>query len=276
MQRRKSQVGSTSGDNSSEIPQLCVRINTLQLFRSQLDALTKKTIAYLRSADPAHADDVMSGKGIKFELSSASCGEGIQQLCETIAYKVVFHDLSHFLWDGLYVGPVPSSRIEPFLQDLEQYLELISSTVNDRVRTRVITEVMRASFDGFLFVLLAGGPTRAFCLEDSELVEEDFRFLTDLFWSNGDGLPSDLIDKLSTQVRSMLPLFRTDTESLIERFKVLVLDSYGSSGKKLPLPPTSGKWSPNEPNTLLRVLCHRNDQAATKFLKKNYNLPKKL
>lgn len=270
-------MDSTSGDSSFEIPQLCVQVNTLQFFRSQLEVLTKKTIANLRNADPAHADDVMSGKSIKFELSSASCVEGIQQLCETIAYKVVFHDLSHVLWDGLYAGPVPSSRIEPFLQDLEQYLEIISSTVHDRVRTRVITEVMRASFDGFLFVLLAGGPARAFCLEDSELIKEDFKLLTDLFWSNGDGLPSDLIDKLSTQVRSLLPLFHTDTESLIERFRALALGGYGSSGKsKLPFPPTSGQWSPNEPNTLLRVICHRNDQSATKFLKKNYNLPKKL
>ncbi|XP_031385984.1 protein unc-13 homolog [Punica granatum] len=276
-QRRKSQVGSTNGENSSEIPRLCVRINTLQFLRSQLEALTKKTIAHLRNADPGHADIVLNGKGVKFELSGASCVEGIQQLCETIAYKVVFHDLSHFLWDGLYVVPVSSSRIEPFLQDLEQYLEIISSTVHDRVRTRVITDVMRASFDGFLFVLLAGGPTRAFYLEDSELIEEDFKFLTDLFWSNGDGLPSDLIDKFSTQVRSLLPLFRTDTESLVERLRVLTLENCGSSAKsKLPLPPTSGQWSPDEPNTLLRVLCCRNDQAATKFLKKNYNLPKKL
>ncbi|KAK4791239.1 hypothetical protein SAY86_031652 [Trapa natans] len=276
LQRRKSQVDSTSGANSYETPQLCVRINTMQFLRSQLEALTKKTVTYLRNADPVHADDIMSVKGTKFELSSASCVEGIQQLCETIAYKVIFHDLSHVLWDGLYVGSVPSSRMEPFLLELEQYLEIISSTVHDRVRTRVITEVMRSSFDGFLFVLLAGGPARAFSLEDSELIEEDFKLLTDLFWSNGDGLPSDLIEKLSAQVRSLLPLFHTDSELLMERLKV-TLDSHGSSGKtKLPLPPTSGQWNPNEPNTLLRVLCHRNDQLATKFLKKNYNLPKKL
>ncbi|OWM84580.1 hypothetical protein CDL15_Pgr014150 [Punica granatum] len=136
---------------------------------------------------------------------------------------------------------------------------------------------MRASFDGFLFVLLAGGPTHAFYLEDFILIEEDFKFLTDLFWSNGDGLPSDLIDKFSTQVRSLLPLFRTDTESLVEHFRVLTLESYESFAKSmLPRSPTSSQWSSDEPNTLLRVLCCQNDQAAMKFLKKNYNLPKKL
>ncbi|KAJ9167868.1 hypothetical protein P3X46_019458 [Hevea brasiliensis] len=276
-QRRKSQVGSTNGDASSGVPQLCVRINTLQHVRMQLEVLEKKTVVQLRNSKSSYVDDFANGLGKKFELSAAACVEGIQQLCEATAYKVVFHDLSHVLWDGLYVGEVSSSRIEPFLQELEQYLEIISSTVHDRVRTRVITDVMKASFEGFLLVLLAGGPSRAFTLQDSEMIEDDFKFLTDLFWSNGDGLPTELIDKFSTTVKGVLPLFRTDTESLVERFRSLTLESYGSSGKsRFPLPPTSGRWNPTETNTLLRVLCYRSDETAAKFLKKTYNLPKKL
>lgn len=276
-QRMKSQVGTTNGDNSCGIPQLCVRINALQHIRTQLEVLEKRTVIQLRNSKSTHVDDFTNGVGKKFELSGAACVEGIQQLCEATAYKVVFHGLSHVLWDGLYVGEVSSSRIEPFLQELEQYLEIISSTVHDRVRTRVITDVMKASLEGFLLVLLAGGPSRTFTLHDSEIIEEDFKFLTDLFWSNGDGLPANLINKFSTTVKDVLPLFHTDAESLIEQFKSLTLASYGSSAKsRLPLPPTSGQWNPTEPNTLLRVLCYRNDETAAKFLKKTYNLPKKL
>lgn len=100
--------------------------------------------------------------------------------------------------------------------------------------------------------------------------------MTDLFWSNGEGLPADLIEKQCTTVKEVLPLFRMDTEDLIELFSELILGMYGSSAKfHLPLPTTSGHWSPREPNTLLRILCHRSDDAAAKFLKKNYNLPKK-
>jgi len=136
---------------------------------------------------------------------------------------------------------------------------------------------MKASFDGFLLVLLAGGPSRAFTQQDSEIIKEDFKCLTDLFWSNGDGLPADLIDKFSTTVKSILPLLSTSTESLVEQFRRLVLDTYGSSAKsKLQMPLTSGQWNPTEPNTILRVLCYRNDETAAKFLKKTYNLPKKL
>ncbi|XVE98107.1 hypothetical protein REPUB_Repub03eG0076800 [Reevesia pubescens] len=245
---RKSQVGTTNGNGSFGIPQLCCRINTLQHIRTELEVLAKRAIAHLRSSDSAYMDNIANGMGKAFELSGASCVEGIQQLCEATAYK-----------------------------ELEHCLEVISITVHDRVRTRVIAEVMKASFDGLLLVLLAGGPARAFGLQDYETIAEDIKFLTDLFWSNGDGLPADLIEKFSTTVKAILPLFHTDTDSLIEQFKYKTLESYGSSAKsKLPLPPTSSHWSPTEPNTLLRVLCHRNDETAAKFLKKTYNLPKKL
>lgn len=276
-QKRKSQVETPNGDNSFGIPQLCVRVNTLQQIRTELGVLEKRMIAHLENTECTLTESIANGTGKKFELSKAACGEGIQQLCEAMAYKIIFHDLSHILWDGLYVGEVSSSRIDPFLQELEQYLEIVSSTVHDRVRTRVITDIMKASFDGFLLILLAGGPSRAFTQHDSEIIEEDFKFLTELFWSNGDGLPADLINKFSTIVKSILALLRTDTESLIEQFRRMILEIYSSSAiSKLPLPPTSAQWDPTEPNTILRVLCYRNDEMAAKFLKKTYNLPKKL
>ncbi|GMN39984.1 hypothetical protein TIFTF001_009205 [Ficus carica] len=275
--KRNSQVGTVNGDNSFGVQQHCVRINTLQRIRSELEVLEKRIVTHLRNSESAHVEDFSNGLEKKFELSPPACVEGIQQLCEAVSYKIIFHDLSNVLWDGLYVGELSSSRIDPFIEELERNLLIISNTVHERVRTRIITDIMRASFDGFLLVLLAGGPSRAFSRQDSQIIEDDFKALKDLFWANGDGLPSELIDKFSTTVRAVLPLFRTDTESLIERYRRVTLETYGGSTRsKLPLPPTSGQWSPTDPNTLLRVLCSRNDEAASKFLKKTYNLPKKL
>ncbi|CAK7353190.1 unnamed protein product [Dovyalis caffra] len=275
--KRNSQVATMNGDNPFGVPQVCVRINTLHRIRSELDVLEKRIITHLRNSESAHAEDFSNGLARKFELTPAACIEGVQQLSEAVAYKIVFHDLSHVLWDGLYVGEPSSSRIEPFIQEVERNLLIISNTIHERVRTRVVTDIMRASFDGFLIVLLAGGPSRAFTRQDSQIIEDDFKSLKDLFWANGDGLPTELIDKFSTTVRSILPLFRTDTESLVERFRRLTLETYGSNARsKLPLPPTSGQWNPTDPNTLLRMLCYRNDEAASRFLKKTYNLPKKL
>ncbi|XP_042004070.1 protein unc-13 homolog [Salvia splendens] len=277
LQKRNPQVATVNGDSSTGAPQLCVRINSLHKIRSELEVVEKRIITLLRNSDSAHVEDFLNGLGKKFELTPPTCIDAVQQLSEGLAYKVVFHDLSHVLWDSLYVGDVSSSRIEPFLHELERNLTIVADTVNERVRTRIIADVMRASFDGFLLVLLAGGPSRAFTKQDSVVIEDDFKALTHLFSADGDGLPDDIIDKFSATVRNIIPLLRTDTESLIDRFKRLTLEAYGSSAKaRLPLPATSGQWSPTEPNTLLRVLCYRNDEAATRFLKKTYNLPKKL
>ncbi|CAN1239004.1 Protein unc-13 homolog [Linum grandiflorum] len=277
MKRTNPQVATVNGDGSFGVPQLCLRISTLHRIRSELEGIEKRIITHLRNSESAEVEDFSNGLTKKFELTPDACVKGVQQLSEALGYRVVFHDLSNVLWDGLYVGEPSASRIEPFLQELERTLTIISDTINDRVRTRVITDIMRASFDGFLLVLLAGGPYRAFSRQDSAIIEEDFKSLKDLFWANGDGIPSELIDKFSATVRGVLPLFRMDTESLVERFRRETLEAYGAAARsKLPLPPTSGQWDPTEPNTLLRVLCYRNDEAATRFLKKTYNLPKKL
>lgn len=272
VQRRKPGVGVLNEDISG-ILQLCVRINTLYLIRKKLEVPKNRMISHLRNAEYTDFDDM----GKLFDLSQTACLEGVQQLCVTTAYKLIFHDLSPVFWDGLYLGEVSSSRIEPFLQHLEQYLEIISSTVHDRVRTRLIADVMKASFDGFLLILLAGGPSRAYLVEDSIMIEEDFDSLTKLFSSSGEGLPPELINRFAIIVKRVLPLFHMDTQSLIEQFRSSIFSEYGpSASSSLPLPPTSGQWKPTEANTILRILCYRNDKQATNFLKKAYNFPKKL
>ncbi|CAM8910101.1 unnamed protein product [Rhodiola kirilowii] len=274
--KRNSQVATTNGESSLGVPQLCVRINTLHQIKSEIEVLEKRVITLLRNSESAQVEDFSNGLSKKFELTPSACIEGVQQLSEALAYKVIFHDLSHVLWDGLYVGDTSSSRIYPFLQELEQLLLTISDTVHEKVRTRIITDILKASVDGFLMVILAGGPSRSFIRQDSQILDEDFKSIKDLFWANGDGLPIELIDKFSATATHILPLFKADTETLIDRFRRAALEAYGNAAKsRLPLPPTPGQWNPSDPNTILRVLCYRNEDAASKFLKKTYNLPKK-
>ncbi|KAK1312497.1 hypothetical protein QJS10_CPA07g00841 [Acorus calamus] len=275
-QKRRSQVGTLNGEGSFGLPQLCIRMNTLHHIRTELENLEKKIVTSLRNVESAQAD-ISSGPETKFELSQAASQEGIQQLCEATAYRLIFHDLGNVLWENLYVGEASVSRIDPFLKELDPNLEMISNTLHGRVRNRVITAIMKASFDGFLLVILCGGPARAFTRLDSQIIEDDFKSLKDLFLADGDGLPEELVEKAATQIKNVIPLFRTDTESLVERYRRLIMEAYGPSTKsKFPMPATSGHWSPTDPNTILRVLCYRNDEDATKFLKKAYNLPKKI
>lgn len=267
---RKLHVSGRNGDNSFSVPQQCLCINSLYNIRKELEALDRRTISNLRNIGFGNDENAPSGN---FGLSTASCMEGIRKLSEATAYKVVFHDLSHVLMDHLYTGEISSSRIDPFLEELEQNLEVISVTVHDRVRTRVIIDLMKASFEGYLLVLLAGGPSRAFSVQDGKIIEEDLKFLTELFWSNGDGLPADVIDKLSATVKGVVSLFQMGSESLIEQFKHISPDINAKS--RLALPPTTGQWSPTDPDTVLRVLCNRNDKMASNFLKKSFDLPKR-
>lgn len=265
-----------NGRDLLSLPQLCTRMNTIYHIRTELENLEKKIKTCLRNVENAHAD-ITDGLDIKFELSLSACQEGVQSLCETTAYKIVFHDMSHVLWENLYLGDTASNRIDPFIKELDPTLEVISSTVHNRVRNRVITALMKAAFDGFLLVLLAGGPQRAFTRQDSQIIEEDFKSLKALFLADGDGLPDEVVEKASSQAKNVLTLFRADSETLVESYKRMVTAAFGSAARsRFPLPPTTGNWSPNEANTVLRVLCYRNDEAATKFLKKTYNLPKKL
>ncbi|KAK1267132.1 hypothetical protein QJS04_geneDACA002685 [Acorus gramineus] len=276
-QKRRSQVGTLNNEGGSfGLPQLCVRMNTMHHIRAELENMEKRLVTSLRNVESAQLD-ISMGPDTNFELSIAACKEGIQQLCEATAYRIVFHDLNHVLWDFLYVGEILTSRIQSFLKELEPKLEMISNTVHDRVRNRAITAIMKASFDGFLLVTLCGGPTRAFSRQDSQIIEDDFKSLKDLFLADGDGLPEELVEKATMPIKNVIPLFRTDTESLIERFRRLVVEAQGPSAKSKPLiPVSSGHWSPTDPYTILRVLCYRNEEAATKFLKKTYNLPKKI
>ncbi|KAL4560306.1 hypothetical protein LXL04_032456 [Taraxacum kok-saghyz] len=279
LHRRNSQVSTTTTTpDTFAVPQLCVRINTLQKLRTELETIEKRIITLLRNSESAHISDFSNGLQKKFELTPPACLEAIQQLCESTAYKLVFHDLRNSLWDNLYVGGPATSPIEPFLQDLEHSLTIVADSVShDRVRTRLIAEIMKACFEGFLLVLLAGGPSRFFTVQDGRVIEDDFKAIKDLFFANGDGLSMDVINKFSGSVRDVVAVFGTDTETVVERFRRLTLEAYGSSAKsRLPLPATTGQWSSNDPNTLLRVLCYRNDDSASKFLKKTYNLPKKL
>ncbi|KAL0886118.1 hypothetical protein Bca101_010101 [Brassica carinata] len=129
-QKRNSQVTIANGESSFGVTQICVRINSLHKIRRELDVVEKSVVTHLRNCESAHTDDFSNGLGKKFEVTPAACIEGVQQLSESLAYKVVFHDLSHSLWDGLYIGELSSSRIEPFLKELEQNLTVIAETVH--------------------------------------------------------------------------------------------------------------------------------------------------
>lgn len=129
-------------------------------------------------------------------------------------------------------------------------------------------------------VLLAGGSSRIFSRLDHTLIEEDFDSMKRLFCTCGEGLlGEDDVAKEAETAEGVVALMGQSTEQLIEDFGIVACEGSGmgvvGSGQKLPMPPTTGKWGRSDPNTILRVLCHRNDRVGNSFLKRTFNIAKR-
>jgi hypothetical protein len=81
-----------------------------------------------------------------------------------------------------------------------------------------------------------------------------------------------MVDREARTAMQVLSLFSLSTDELIQRFTAAT--GVAKPGSRSSLPLTTGNWSVSDANTLLRVLCYRCDDTASKFLKKNYHLPK--
>ena len=76
------------------------------------------------------------------------------------------------------------------------------------------------------------------------------------------------MDGASSFVQQVLRLFELETSVLLEKFRVASEQLVGSNGVG------KGRSTSMSADTLLRVLCHRGDRDASKFLKKHLKLPK--
>jgi len=204
----------------------------------------------------------------------------IQHVAEVSAYRLIFLDSNSVFYESLYVFNVANSRIRPSLRILKQNLALMGAILIDHAQPLAMKEVMKAAFEAYLMVLLAGGSTRTFYRQDFEMIEEDFESLKRVFCTSGAGLTSENdVDKEADVLEGVIQLMGQSTEQLIEDFSTLACEKSeiggNASGRRLPMPPTTGRWNKSDPNTILRVLCHRNDRAANQFLKRTFQLPKR-
>lgn len=284
-QHRK--TSSSSGDLSYSLPYLCVRINTLEHINTQLQFLEKRIRLAWKTDEPTppskigrmfakpkpEPPPVAEPASSSFQNTRAAITEGMRQLIDSAAYRVVFSELRDVFGEGLYAGDASSARVDSVLEQLDAKLGEIAETSVESLRNRIAGALMRACFDCLLRVLLAGGPSRAFKEDNADLVKDDMYALKELFVADGDGLPLSEVEQAVAPAAQVLTLFELSSSELIQ----IYLASIGQGSKtssKAPIPPTTGKWSATDPNTVLRVLCHRGDDTASKFLKKTYHLKK--
>ncbi|XP_052188946.1 protein unc-13 homolog [Diospyros lotus] len=282
------QGGSNEGQHprpstSRGTQRLFIRLNTLHYLLSQIQSLDK-TLSLSPRIVPSpknhHKHRHHGFSSCYFEKACLGIQAAIQRVSEVAAYRLIFLDSSYVFYDSLYVGDVVNSRIRPALRILKQNLTLLCTIVTERAQPLALKEVMRATFEAFLMVLLAGGSSRTFLREDHDMIEEDFDSLKRVFCACGEGLISeDVVEREGETVEGVVALMGQRTEHLVEDFSIVACEASGigimGTGKKLPMPPTTGRWHRLDPNTILRVLCHRNDRAANDFLKKAFQLAKR-
>ncbi|XP_073011542.1 protein unc-13 homolog [Typha latifolia] len=262
---------------------LYVRLNTLHYLHSSLHSVDK-SLSFFSRGGRGHGPSPSPHGGLArrrtvapthFDHARATLHSSIVHVSELAAYRLVFLDSAHSFYDTLYVGSVVEARIRSTLHTLKRNLTLLVGMLTDRAQPLAVREVMKASFEAFLMVLLAGGSWRAFTRADHVMVVEDFASLKRIFCSAGEGLVAEeVVEREAAVVEEVVELMALPAEKLVEELSMMAT---GLSSAKVPVspPPMTGRWSRTDPNTILRVLCHRDEEVANRFLKRTFELPKR-
>uniref|UniRef100_M8D660 MHD1 domain-containing protein n=1 Tax=Aegilops tauschii TaxID=37682 RepID=M8D660_AEGTA len=228
---------------------------------------------------PALTSRLLAAPCCHFDHARTAAQTAIAHVAEVAAYRLIFFDSHHSFYDGLYAGGVADARIRPALRTLKQNLSLLVSILVDRAQPVAVREGMKASFQAFLMVLLAGGNHRSFTREDHGMVEEDLRSLKRAFCTRGEGLVAeDVVESEAEAAEGVVALMGQTAERGVGRRSSATPTGAacgGSPRAALPMPLTTRRWCRTDPDTILRVLCHRDDEAASQFLKRAFQLPKR-
>ncbi|KAK4801518.1 hypothetical protein SAY86_022005 [Trapa natans] len=272
---------------ASTISKLCVRLNTLQYIKKQIAILEnglKKSWAELSSAenDKLRKEEPLESSGADiltydetidelfittFTGIKDSSTDAMEKICDLIGTRMVFWDFRNTLLLWLYRDSVEDARLDRFLPQFDTVLDHICGVLDDSLRDLVALSICRASLEGYVWVLLDGGPSRAFSDSDVSLMEDDLNNLKEFFIAEGEGLPRSVVDQESKVAEHILHLYSFQTDNLIQ----MLLNA--SEHILLGLDSQTRGSIPEDAQILIRILCHKKDREASKFLKKQYQLP---
>lgn len=234
-----------------------------------------------------------------------------KKVADYSACKIVYWDLRVLFIDGLYRGGVADgerafsvvARLEAALSEIAERLPdgggsndtnedtsrtsdtSLTSTASSEARDSVVHALLRATAQGYMWVMLDGGVGRVFGAGDSSALEEDLLELKELFTAGGEGVPEPAVKAVMKRAERLLMLMSLDTNTLCDAYLEQeerqneagvgvgangLAASPGGGGDVGELDQDGGFGV----STLLRVLCHREDREASKFLKQNMQLPK--
>ncbi|XVF82440.1 hypothetical protein PTKIN_Ptkin16aG0048200 [Pterospermum kingtungense] len=174
-----------------------------------------------------------------FDGSRKNINAAIDRIRQFIGTKIIFWDLREPFIENLYKPSVSQSRLEAVIEPLDEELSKLCGIIVEPLR-----DPMEAHHEFSSQVM------------QHYILEEDLEILKEFFISGPDGLPRGVVENQVARARLVVELHGLETRELVE-------DLRSSSGKL---------GADNQ--TLLRILCHRADSEASKFVKKQYKLPK--
>ncbi|KAJ8767614.1 hypothetical protein K2173_018172 [Erythroxylum novogranatense] len=271
--------------NQLTVLKMCVRLNSLQFIQKHIgileDGIRKSWALNETSCNQRwKKEEVMEEKCLPtieavdalfattIDVIRDIVKEAINRISDFIGSRVVFWDLRDSFLFHLYRGDVESTCVESSLPHIDTVLDHICGVIDDSIRDLVVLSICRASLEGFVWILLNGGPSRAFSDSHVKMLEDDLNALKEFFVADGEGLPRSLVEHEAKFAHHILGLFSLQTESVIRMLMnasehiSIRLDSH-----------KSGHMCLDDAYTLIRILCHKKDREASKFLKQQYQLP---
>ncbi|XP_020248404.1 uncharacterized protein LOC109825902, partial [Asparagus officinalis] len=268
--------------NNLTLPKLCVKLNTLYYIREQLDALEDDIQQSWIASQSVKRQSLREVTGEAYSFSESidelftifddirrSAINASNVLVDFTGVRIIFWDMRDSFLSSLYRGNVGSARMEKLVPELDTVLDDICGLVIDTLRDHVVLSICQASMNGYVWVLLDGGPSRAFSETDVTMMQEDLNILKDFFVADGQGLPLSEVEKASGLPQQIIGLYGMKSSTIIDMLRNA---SNHISHSSNPIRP--GNRSARDADTLLRVLCHKKDDDASEFLKLHYQLPK--
>ncbi|KAF3448508.1 hypothetical protein FNV43_RR09221 [Rhamnella rubrinervis] len=268
--------------NHLTISKLCIRLNTLKYIQKQMDVLedgVRESWALVRQSnynklskeephENTYSEEVDELFATTFNIIRDASNSAISKICDFVGARIVFWDLRDAFLYSLYHNNVEGARLDIVLPHIDTVLDHLCGLLDDTLRDLVVLSVCRAALEGYAWVLLDGGPSRAFSDSDIMIMEDDLSMLKEFFVADGEGLPGSLVEQEAKVAEQILGLYSLQTETLIQMLMTaseqvsLGIDSHDNDHTHLV-----------NVHTLIRVLCHKKDREASKFLKRQYQLP---
>eukprot|EP00268_Persea_americana_P036089 TRINITY_DN35584_c0_g1_i5.p1 TRINITY_DN35584_c0_g1~~TRINITY_DN35584_c0_g1_i5.p1 ORF type:complete len:1048 (+),score=208.43 TRINITY_DN35584_c0_g1_i5:473-3616(+) len=226
--------------NELTTSKLCVRLNTLHYIQNQIRTLegtirkcwmlvrpcvnlelrNEQSLGVLKEKIPTFngsVDELFT----PFDSIKRMTDGAINEICDFIGTRIVFWDLRDLFLFSLYRGNVESSRLERNLPQLDAALDHVCDLIVESLRDAVALSICRASWEGFVWVLLDGGPSRAFSDTDITMMQEDLSILKDFFVANGQGLPRAVVEQEAKLAQQILNLYGLEVCQFLTEYRLL-------------------------------------------------------